>query len=1624
MFYDKKEIFDIIRDPNLSNTEKAKLLHDIRVKVSSLGGGIGKTKMSGLGGEGTNQGDDQGQGDNQGKGQGDDQGQGQGKGQGDDQGQGQGDNQGKGQGNDQGQGQGQGNDQGQGQGNNQGKGQGNDQGQGQGNNQGKGQGNDQGQGQGQGNDQGQGQGNNQGKGQGNDQGQGQGNDQGKGQGDNQGQGQGNDQGQGQGDDQGQGQGQGGDVDLDQDIDDSDDNSGTPMSLDDYQQGYIMGRKYAKDMYRMKGLRPGLHKILELPTVEKMTIKESLNESSTGYSDILSILDDANLTNDEKSNIIQQIFISGDKETEVGKQEDKPEIDLPDDAIIARNGVVDRDNLMTGEHVISRELGDQIRKELGVKPKDPDWGLGDDPEILETYKILQSIWDDAHDHHENDEETEKRQQEQKSRIKGRMKRNRDGIIDWKRAVQSFMNTSTKSYKKGPMRMAMYKRTHILANHRIPEKNSVGKAVVYVDTSGSVNNSSTQLIPLMAGEIAKLTREARLKCADIHLFDSTVYSEHYGVLSSTVKNADWGIDAYEGGGTDIHQVYNHIRDNYVSNGHLLKDVACIIIITDISGLTYGNTSIAPYLKYFSDSVLKRMMYLVYLDEKKMHSDGTEFSLKDYGKKIDTVVSKYSKHYEITLNQFKKQLMNGVNYTIQEALDLGNVRKRSSMGQARVRAEIKDDEQIKIANRVSAIQGARDANDISIALPELGRDLKLYFPQCSMASKDAVCDKERKNLYYVNDNGQVIININLDKNNIDNFIEATDKIPITAIIGDVIIVSSDTFIGFPVTFPKVVDGNFRLFRLRNMASLDNMPTTISGRIMIDPLSRNIKKEQIDKYMRIIDKDVYSILSLTESLQRTVDERINTGVKYILEAFGPKEMNDLFIRHEGRRSKGIQGRSVDSNGNVIKVATKSIPHKTMRLNSDVQDLLKSMYNIDWNNIGDDCVELFPGNEVNNILKQTENRHIVNNGAYLKASEIKKIKDAGTSYIDNGLRFFIDSDDNIKMVAEIYTKNSEVSFRPVIVRIDGNYVTDKNEINKFVKERKKKWKEISTIDLLDSFGFEVASFKSKETDAKSESGSEPDIRYNLLKILIHACEYTKAPDNFKKNGKFIPAYRYVKSHADLVFNKEYLNGILGVNSEKILTELYNNPSCVVQKGKKDTVFDVVDIDTNRVVDGLSFVSTRYAETFNKFRNCDELSKFFTVEFMKYVLKFIPDYDNEIVDLLSDDDVKNLLDLALDIKQRKTLLALVGSVDQKQATDIGNDLTMVTSLIFPDDCYKLLDVGVPIKISTARRESIQLNRFRKANRGNTAEDSASDELTELLNYSENINKFRQNVIDRIKYIDSVGSDDIRHANDKMKEFYALCVSIEKGIQRGEISQWKEYIDDISLSISNILDYGMYAFVDDIDKLVQNNEIPVKDQTKANNIFKTLKSVLDTENKKLGNIYKKLTGKTPNTFIDVNDRKENNMVYRIEKTIKDFSSYSVELVDTIAMFSDNIDPFVDNWDYDDKNDYNTLYRALDSIKSFSDKLSSMSLSGVDRTKIKDFKPYLNVLSDYRTTTEKMLKRMRIINNYVTSNPQPNEQYIKDFVLDGDKSIYSYATTVYNNIRNVKNRIIQTIQTLTA
>ena len=1054
--------------------------------------------------------------------------------------------------------------------------------------------------------------------------------------------------------------------------------GNPSQLDEYSIGYILGKKYAEEMYKHRGLAPIMRDQVELPdNLDPMKILESMNESIDD--DIASILDDITIDDDKRISKIHDLFSNSIKVGGNNNQKpDENEIYVPDDVIVMRNGTVDPGELMIGAHVIDEKIGNEIRKEMGVTPKDPDWGMSDDEDamIKEAFPIISDIFKHAP---QDDKELVSAAETMKNKIEGRIRKSREGIIDWKKALQDFISERSHTYEKGPLRKNVYQRTGIGLRHRVRSYNDFNKCVVYIDTSGSVNNDMTQLIPIMAGEVGKIMQDCHFNTVDIHLFDDVVYNEHFDVDSYTVQDENWGIEgADDGGGTNIHEVYKHIIKNYMNDGELNYDINAIIIITDVSGMQYSG-NIKPFAAKLGQYTLERMLYVIYNDYSNMY-------LKEVTEEMDQLVSKYSQHYEISVEAFRKQILsesmniNQKRMNMNEALG-GLKRIQQKQQQAQIDPSERTEDEKNERLRKAEIQGARAVGQLEKVLPELVANLEKFFHNCHMV-KEYTAVMATPDTYYVTEEAHVILHMDVDGSNINNLCEACSVMTIDQIIGNVTLKNVRTFRGFPVGFPKEIGGDLVMFNLANLSGFDNAPQAVTGRVSINvcyPMNKRISKDAQNKYVTSLMKTLTPIGELenkpkhvftmtkrnNESVADIIKNRIALSESFINEMAMPKKLSPIFPR----RSKPQAGSKVSEDDYI---ASTELYKKNRNVFFDVIDPL---LNIGWGDISDDDVTVI--NDVSQI------RIAAKDSKYFE-----KNKDNANQLGYAGVRIFTTSDN---IISAVYAQ-SKKGAKPTMVYLNddnGDAITDPEKIKGEVDKRYDIFKQ--TYDYLKNVGVEPGNLPEKFSvmPGKGQNATVEAAALHVLYYLMTMLNGTSGAIDYKFKVDSIIADQFKDGASD---NQEIF--------DRILNYIYPNAQ-MGNDGVSARVYTSrgrLTVNFNQKEKNQPNSKVNFNMAYFNSDSGHNVFECFSDNFLKALLigSSLRGVDNEprySVDEIIDADRDTLLEMVNQVKNVELIKTSLKSLSFKGKNmddkyDHSNPFDIL--MMFPDKCEKEYDIRVDV----------------------------------------------------------------------------------------------------------------------------------------------------------------------------------------------------------------------------------------------------------------------------------------------------------------------------------------------
>ena len=573
-----------------------------------------------------------------------------------------------------------------------------------------------------------------------------------------------------------------------------------------------------------------------------------------------------------------------------------------DYIVMQNKSFDKKAPMSGSHVISSQKADQLRKDNNIVKKN------NTATIDEKVKAVADIFSKMPFDSENGIDV-KKMEEIKTKIQNRILRSREGLIDWKDVLMDFASERSMEWEENDeLDKIVYDFSDIGIYGRERKQRNFKKCVIYIDTSQSVNNNTTQLIPIMAGEVGKIVSDCNFETVDIHLFHHVVYdnNRYVDVPADDVQNEDFAIEDVEDGLTNIQKVYDHILNNYTSDSVLDDDVNAIIIITDYSGMI-SSGNIHKKINKFDDSILSKILYVIY-------NDFSHKNLQEVREEMNKFVSEYSTHFEISLDAFRKQIMNeNINNKFMRRIKLNEVaggrRGKAQVAQIDIKKlddidniELTSDQVEKIISdsefETYRSLGKLDELDVTkniiAALDKFNPSLQ------SVDDYQFVLKQSNTYFVYMTSNGfEVVLNSDINNLNWLKFEQLCDSINLNMLVGNVKLTDSifkakcPTFIDgdLPKGFPKKVLGNFELFKLTNLTNpgnFENFPTDITGDknkiYLIGSWSQEIQNNLAVYVSKNNIKNMFigQQKSKYGNVAEEISRRIAMGESYINEALG----------------------------------------------------------------------------------------------------------------------------------------------------------------------------------------------------------------------------------------------------------------------------------------------------------------------------------------------------------------------------------------------------------------------------------------------------------------------------------------------------------------------------------------------------------------------------------------------------------------------------------------------------------------------------------------------------------------------------------------------------------------------
>ena len=165
------------------------------------------------------------------------------------------------------------------------------------------------------------------------------------------------------------------------------------------------------------------------------------------------------------------------------------------------------------------------------------------------------------------------------------------------------------------------------------------------------------------------------------------------------------------------------------------------------------------------------------------------------------------------------------------------------------VRTDDEIK---RDLDLQIARMDNDVSDFFEYQVGCIKKYFPFLEQVNtQSGFFDKQKKQAYYIKDNGHVLLRMNVDNKNsrkIVSLLHSCD-IKIDALCGDVNFENDPSFLKFPIGFPQRITGDLVISEY--IRSLNNAPKYVEGDVYII-VPNNFTENDIHEYEKILDKNI----------------------------------------------------------------------------------------------------------------------------------------------------------------------------------------------------------------------------------------------------------------------------------------------------------------------------------------------------------------------------------------------------------------------------------------------------------------------------------------------------------------------------------------------------------------------------------------------------------------------------------------------------------------------------------------------------------------------------------------------------------------------------------------------------
>ena len=1227
-----------------------------------------------------------------------------------------------------------------------------------------------------------------------------------------------------------------------------------------------------------------------------------------------------------------------------------------------NKAFDKNAPMSGSHVISKEKGDQLRKDNNITKK------RNSPTVEEKIDALKDIYKPTPLDKANGIDVEK-MQEMGVRMQNRILRSRGGLIDWRDALIDFATERSMKWEENDeLDKVIYDAEDIGIWGRQRVQEQFNKCVLYIDTSGSVNNEMTQLIPIMASEVGKIVNDCDFQSVDIHLFHHYIYDNdrYIDIPADEVKDESFAIEDVEDGGTNIQKVYEHILDNYTDGGVISDDVNAIIIITDLSGMeTSGN--IHKKLKSFDESTLSRMLYVVYND----YTLKNEKEIKDT---INKLVSDYSTHFEISLEIFRQQLeesefnvSENIKYRHMKCIRLNEVaggrRGKPQVAQIDIKSiddidkiELSDDEvndiQRKSDFEVYRSLGKLDeldlTKDIISALNDFNSNLK--------SVDDYQFVVKQKDTYFVllgTDGITVIINTDIDNLNWSDFAELCQKIKISTLIGNIYLEDCDDFSGFPNNFPSNVTGDITIKYCDYFKNLNNFPTNVIGDVYIMSSDRAFQYE-INNFLR---KNNYStkndasfknnrIWHQNESVQDIINKRISLGLSYINESF-PKSL------------RGILGARHNVQNDKIKSATKRQKalddYVRSSKNQEVfKQFIQPVVDIDWGNASDENMTIIDNTKtIKNIIREQ--------------SVFSSLEDKANSpwtYSKPGVEFMVDGDNYIRVAYTFDTSGKyQLSTLLFIVDRDGNVYSGGNDVKNFLRDRLDYFKMVR--DDLQNLGISPDNIVARQ-QTEDKTYTVEDVAFHILYynlVLLNGKGYAK--QNYTYNTYSILNDDYIIRYDGRATLENILNSVFGSN----WTYGNNNGKIYPDSRKTRSGSDYFWIDqtTNQRGYKDGFISN-----WKKYGGNKSVFDYLSDEFLKCMLSGISirKIDNKPIYMWDDIQKMDRDKLLKTIKELKDVDVYDTILKAQSYSGVRNNkitLSFDTLLLLPDlysKCYAYrcdLNKEILNKINmgfdrlASRTNSV--DPMRRVRPFTPSQRNESDEFYFLDTIISEFNDMkRRGVLDSIKssiknsYDEEYASELIEDLNQSIQFISAIDLTpdeakdVTKQIKKALISMDNLYSTDSNYSANK---RDVKEFVNNSEKLVE-----LLSKLKFNSSEKIgIQNIRDASKRH----NKKLSDRKPLTLNTASFKKDE------PKSMNKRSVDARSVINNLTEYSDKIKDILENADFDEdlEDMFSTKENMIRIVGKNLDNVLTKALTifnGSDESAIQSIEPQVQTISN--------------------------------------------------------------------